>query len=227
MMGIASLFSFTFSIPHYFFTVALGKNCRPYHRYMGQWYNALYFWLSMIINFVFPFLCLLVFNSCIIYNIHHSLKGTVRRTSVSNKSEVQEDENSQTNRTQRQKEQSQRKNKFKSSEKQIFTTLLLVTFSFLILITPSYTFFFYNRLNNFVPTPKSLGIFYLCQQIAHKTFYVNNSINFLLYVLSGTKFRTDVLRLFHCSKQGRDSSSTSRSHDSTSGKPETSVTNYI
>ena len=32
----------------------------------------------------------------------------------------------------------------------------------------------------------------------HKMFYTNNGINFFLYVISGKKFRNEVLHLFKC-----------------------------
>ncbi len=90
--------------------------------------------------------------------------------------------------------------KIKKSEKQIYVILLLITFAFLILATPAYILFFYTRLFDLNFTGKTYASFYLLQQIAQKTYVTNNGINFFLYVLSGSKFRKDVLMLFGCCK---------------------------
>ena len=86
--------------------------------------------------------------------------------------------------------------KARSSENQITVTLLVVTFSFLLLTTPFYLVFIYLKLFGKGRTPKSFATFYLIYQIGEKSNYTNNAINFLLYVVSGQKFRTDVFQLF-------------------------------
>ncbi len=193
-------FSFTFNIPHWFFTAALGEDCRPYHRFMEEWYNTSYFWVSMALNYIVPFCCLLVMNSCIIHTIRKSLKENIqRKNSLFDTSKERSKHENSCDCTPGQIHQLKGNiPRLKNSEKQIYIILLLVTFAFLILSTPSYAFFFYTRVVEFIPTPYSLGIFYLCQQIAHKTFFVNSSINFFLYVLSGSKFREDVKKLCDC-----------------------------
>ena len=45
-------------------------------------------------------------------------------------------------------------------------------------------------------TPKSFATFYLIYQVGEKSNYTNNAINFLLYVVSGQKFRRDLAKLF-------------------------------
>ncbi len=203
------LFSFVYNIPHWFLSKALGKNCRPYIKNLGQWYNDVYFWLSMVINFLVPFVCLLFMNSCIICAVQKQVKGKI--AGVKNAQNRLENRNDQpkshdVNKTGSSDEIAFSKSaKVKNSETQIYMILFLVTFAFLLLTTPSYVFFFFVRTFNFIPNPKFLGVFYLCQQIAHKTFFVNSGINFFLYVLSGSKFRNDVLKLFQCHKTAHQS----------------------
>ena len=86
--------------------------------------------------------------------------------------------------------------KFKSSDKQVFAILLLVAFSFLILITPLYVFILYNLLVDYMKSPRAFAGFYLFYHVMHKMYFTNYGINFFLYVISGNKFRTDLLLLF-------------------------------
>ena len=75
--------------------------------------------------------------------------------------------------------------KLKSSEKQIFILLLLVTFAFLILMTPTYILILYVNLVDYTKSPETFAYYYLIFNIGHKTYYTNYGINFFLYVISG------------------------------------------
>ena len=46
-------------------------------------------------------------------------------------------------------------------------------------------------------TPYYHAGFYLFYNIGEKTYYTNSGINFFFYVMSGQKFRTDLLKLFN------------------------------
>ena len=100
--------------------------------------------------------------------------------------------------------------KTKTSEKQLYAMLLLVAFSFFILITPMYVFTLSNSFVDYRSSPKAFAGFYLFYNIMHKMFYTNNGINFFLYVVSGSKFRTDLVNLFRCKKNDDVSTSNSR-----------------
>ena len=49
---------------------------------------------------------------------------------------------------------------------------------------------------DYTKSPHSFAGFHLFYNIAHKLFYTNYGINFYLYVISGQKFRSDVISLF-------------------------------
>ena len=86
----------------------------------------------------------------------------------------------------------------KTSDKQIYIILLLVTFGFLILSSPGYLFMLYSMLYNYRKSPYSFAGFYLYYNVAQKLHYTNSGINFFLYVISGQKFRRDLMKLFQC-----------------------------
>ena len=115
--------------------------------------------------------------------------------------------------------------KVKTSEKQIFVMLLLVTFSYLILNTPTYLLVFLNFTSIKKQTADSLALFHLLYSVAQKALYTNYGINFFLYVISGEKFQKDltlvsknILRLIICvrSREVREQSTQDTSEFNTS-----------
>ena len=80
-------------------------------------YATIFPWVSEVINFVLPFVFLLTMNSVII----HTLRQRSKTNLMGSEGLSQIQKESQNIKT-------------KNSEKQIFTTLLLVTFAYLILI---------------------------------------------------------------------------------------------
>ena len=95
--------------------------------------------------------------------------------------------------------------RIKSTERQIYVTLLLVIFGFLVLTTPSKIMPPYVQAVGYGDTPTMFAVFYLFYQLSQKALYTNNGINFFLYIMSGQKFRTDLKKLFfHCKDKTND-----------------------
>ena len=163
-----------YSLPHFFMTIPNGNICVPYAKGMGHLAGKVYYWLDIFIGFGFPFVALLLMNSVIIHTL------CKRSSLLLAKAEPQ----------------GQNSTKLRSSEKQIIIMLLLVTFGFLILMSPSYGMTFYTIFVDFSRSRKLYAGFFLFASIGQKTFYTNFGINFYLYVISGTKFRSDLLKLF-------------------------------
>ena len=74
--------------------------------------------------------------------------------------------------------------------------LLLVTFAYLILMLPSYGMFIYTSFVDYQSSPDLFAGFYLIWVVGNKTYFTNYAINFYLYVISGQKFRSDLVKLF-------------------------------
>ena len=174
-------FSILFHIPHLFLTTHEGQQCIAYGRSAEKIQACLYYWLSFVLNFVFPFSSLLVMNGVIIYTIQRRSKLKVMSV-VSKGQGHSEGQHS----------------RMKSTERQIYVTLLSVTFGFLILTTPTFSVMLYTIIADFTKSPKIFAGFYLGYHIAHKTYYTNYGTNFFLYVMSGRKFRKDLIMLFVC-----------------------------
>ena len=177
---IIFLLSIGFNFPHIFLSETQDRYCIANRIASINVYGALYYWLSFIVSFALPFVLLLMMNSVIIHTLRQRSKIDLSRSQVQGQVEGQNP-------------------KGKNSELQIFIMLLSVTFAFLILTTPMYVLIFYVNFYH-GNTPYYYAGYYLFYSIGEKTFFTNNGINFFLYVMSGQKFRTDLVKLFKCNK---------------------------
>ena len=168
--------SILYNVPHLFLTDHENWQCLPYGKAMESIAGEFYYWFSFVIQFVLPFVSILSMNSVII----HRLRIRASRSNDLTGQSINPDP----------------KQKTKSSEGQVFAILLLVSFGFLILTTPAYAFFLYVMLVNFFFSPQAFAGYYLFYSVASKLQFTNYGINFFFYVISGKKFRTDLLKLF-------------------------------
>ena len=168
-----------FNIPHLFLGSVQGRQCLPFGTAMGKPYGELYYWLSFVISYELPFVLLLMMNSVIIHKIRNRSQVIIKHS-----------------RTEHQDQGQPKMTKMKTSDKQVYAILLLVTFGFLVLTTAGYLLFLFIMLVDFRTSPKMFAGYYLFYNIAQKLHYTNHGINFFFYVLSGQKFRTDLLKFF-------------------------------
>ena len=179
------IFSVSYNIPHLYITFSEGRRCGPFGRAMKTSIGQFYYWFSLFLNFALPFILLLIMNCFIIHTIRQRPKNINRRS----QSTIQGQGRSEG-----------QASKIKSSEMQIFIILLLVTFGFLFLTTPAYVLFVYINFGNLTKSPKTYAGYRLFHSVAQKLYYTNYGINFYLYVISGKKFRGDLVELFVRSK---------------------------
>ena len=170
---------------------------------MSSLHGQIYYWSSNVLSYFLPFVLLLIMNTVIINTLSKRSKSSKITKSSGSKGRSETEGHAQ---------------KARNSETQIFVILLLVTFAFLILSSPTYIYIFlvYAKLNK--PTPHGIATFHLLFSVAQKTYYTNYGINFYLYVMSGQKFRTDlglllktILNVITCKTSATD---TSTSHSS-------------
>ena len=170
--------SILYNIPFLFTITNMGQNCVADRSEIWQ---VVYHWLNYVVQFIIPFVSLLWMNSIIIHTLRKRSMFIIKKEMTSNQGQGQG-----------------QSSKMKMSEKQTYAILLLVVFSFFIFIMPRYIFLLYSTFVDAIKTPKSYSGFYLFHNIMHKMFYTNNGINFFLYVISGRKFRNEVLHLLKC-----------------------------
>ena len=180
------LFSILFHIPHLFIDSVFGNQCVTFFGVMITEYGQLYYWITYIMCYVLPFILLLIMNGVIIHFLRQRLQW----------SRILEGQSLGQGRSQGQAPVDRKLAKDKTSERHIYVTLLLVSFTFLILTTPACFFTFYVMFVDYTKTPLRMAGYYLYYHFGQKSLVTNNAINFFLYVTSGKKFRRDLVRLF-------------------------------
>ena len=132
--------------------------------------TKVYSWLSFVLNAVIPFTLLIHMNYVIVKTVRNSQVSGVRTRPVS----------------------------MKIAENQLTIMLLLVTTLFFILLCPTYIRFIYLLLTE-QDTPSQYVTSMFLYQITSKLYTTNSGINFLLYYISGQKFRKDLKDSLCCS----------------------------
>ena len=190
------LFAIVYNIPQAFLVDGETYQCVPYGKVDQILYSMVYYWFSFVINYALPFLLLLTMNSVIIHKIRQRQFGN----------------NSDDGDLGQGQGQSR-----KSTEGQTFAILLLVTFALLILTTPAYMFFIYIQVVDFMASPEAFAGYFLFYHSSFALQVTNYGINFFLYVISGKKFRTDLMKLFQ-RKHNSNETMTSRQTETSSLK---------
>ena len=120
---------FSYSIPFLFVAANNGEFCIPNSAASGNTLGQIYYWLTEILIFIFPFSSLLTMNSVIIQTLKQRSKKNILDSSGHDENEGQYF-------------------KIKQAENQIITTLLLITFVFLLLNIPVRTLVFYLNFSS-------------------------------------------------------------------------------
>ena len=188
------MFSFIFRSPHLFATHFRGKYCIPYSKILDKISGQFYYWLTFVLNFIIPFVSLVIMNSVIIRTLYKRSKSNL--TEIIEKRKVHQCQDQNQGQFQGQSQGQGQTHPMKSVERQIYTMLLLVTFGYLLLTTPGYAMLFYVNYVDYLKSPYNFAAYVLFFQVGEKTYYSNFGINFFLYVLSGQKFRNDLVKLF-------------------------------
>ena len=197
-------FTICYSILHLFISSVQGRQYLPYGTAMGKLYGEVYYWLSFIVLYALPFTLLLTMNCVIIHKIRN-------RANTMNKRDILP--NNIADKGQGQIQGQFQGSNLRAPDKQVYAILLLVTFGFLILTMPAYLLFLFIMIVDFTQSPVLYAGYYLLYHIAQKLHYTNHGINFFFYVISGTKFRRDLLKLFHIDPQESPESVTCQSSE--------------
>ena len=173
---------FIYNVPYFFLSGVIGDKCMAYA--LSNVISRVYSWLSFVLNAIIPFTLLIHMNYIIVNTVRNSRK--LFRSSDTNTG------------------MEKREVTMKSVENQSIM-LLLVTTLFFILLCPTYFRFIYLV---FVKrdTPSKHAKSMLIFQITSKLYTTNSGINFLLYCISGQKFRNDLKEILYCSTSRSSSS---------------------
>ena len=177
-----------YNVPHFFLSSVIGGQCFNFG--IRNVISKVYSWFSFVVNAVVPFTFLIYMNYVIVKTVRNSRRmygtnGIVARQSA-----------------------------MKSIENQLTIMMLLVTTLFLLLLCPTYIRYIYLLFAK-RDTPLQYANSMLFYQITAKFYDTNSGINFLLYCISGQKFRRDLKEILCCSDTSSDSNQSSSNHPET------------
>ena len=95
----------------------------------------------------------------------------------------------------------------RTTEVQLTIMLILVSSMFIILLLPFESWTIYLRVSEKFKTPKEFARFTFIFNIVYELYMINYGINFYLYLVSGRKFRADLISLFKRKPVSQNSSS--------------------
>ena len=184
---LLSLFicSLIYNSPHLLLANVVGEFCLTY-AIVGT-IVEMYSWITIIINGIIPFSCLIHMNYVILQTVrrsHKMFRSNTKRTGTGSVVEKNKGAN-------------KRQRIMKTAKNQLTIMLLLISTLFLILLLPAFIRFIYFSLVE-RDTPSKYASAILFFQITQKLYTTNNAINFFLYCISGKKFQDDLQEMFCC-----------------------------
>ena len=81
-------------------------------------------------------------------------------------------------------------------QRQLTVMLLVVTTAFLLLTSPQYIRYIIFSFLNITKDEQTFAFATLFYHLTNKLFYTNSAVNFFLYCIAGSKFRSDVKLLW-------------------------------
>ena len=173
------------------------QNC---HALTRNRFTAIYTWISVALNSLVPFTILIILNIFIINAVSSSKKFLDSdKTNITDESDrYTEGDNQPAKKEYKKYEDTMEKLKGASNqERQLKNMLLLVSFALLALTFPQYARHVVYALIGF-DTPDKFAVHISVSHLTRMIFFANNSLNFFLYCLGGSKFRQDVIKILKC-----------------------------
>ena len=134
-------------------------------------------WVSLCLNSVVPFTILLTMNCHIILAMKRHSKMLARHDKGT--------DGSSTNTTQKQS----------NRDRQITIMLLVVTFTLLLLTGPQYSRYVIFKFVDPISSPARNAFYVFMYHVTNKLIFTNSAINFFLYSLAGSKFRSETAKI--------------------------------
>ena len=168
----------------------------------GSVVSFVYPWMVVCVGLVTPFVLLVSMNAVIAMGIRNRLQYQCkyepeRRQQRDDPIELRDttvsDQQSPAQNLSRDNKQIR---PLSSRDRNAIVTLFLVSFTFLLFVTPHYVHIATFSMPNLIAKPSQHANYTLFFQISRQLYSMNNACNFFLYCLSGTKFRSEVAKLF-------------------------------
>lgn len=167
---------------HFFFTTIHTQGVCTVSGEHARFYKDIWSWIDATVYSFLPFMLLLIMNFIIVVVIS---KANAKKQRMTNNFK------------------SKRKDEQKSAviSRKLTIMLLSVTCTFLLLTGPAMVLNTMRELGKpyfDLSLPKDFAKYILTRQISRVLLYLNHSINFFLYCLTGSKFRQELIAMLRC-----------------------------
>jgi hypothetical protein len=154
--------------------------------YADFYQNMMY--VEIAVYVILPFVCLITANSVLAWKLRSSVKEA-RKTLTMTTTRVGNHSNADT------------RSKTAST---VTLTVMVVSLTYEVLTLPSGVYFlmFYLARRLMQPaTPEEVARQHMFWAVAWMLYYLNHSINFYLYILTGRRFRLEFIRIITCARK--------------------------
>lgn len=163
------------------------KTCMPLFEEYSYFFHHIWHWINFVVAFIIPFVVLAVGNSIIIYKIKRSQRKRRKMSMTKSRGNTENKE---------------------KERKTITIVLILLSTVFFLSQTPMSIYFIYipygiakaNLIacENYQEYTRQAEIIWLCYTIVNVLGYMNATLNFFLYIASGSRFRAEIKALLRC-----------------------------
>lgn len=189
---IALLFLFIFGLnSHWFYGLGTSdlsyytvKTCMPLYKEYSYFFHHIWHWINFVVAFAAPFVILAIGNGIIIFQL--TMRQRKRMSSLRSKGNLE----------------------FTREKKTITTVLILLSVVFFISQTPMSIYYIYipygiaevNKLacDNYPEYTKQAEMIWFFYSVVNMLGHMNATLNFVLYVISGSRFRAEIKALLRC-----------------------------
>ena len=168
-------------------------------------YRYYWHWIHFATSYIVPCTAIVFGNTFIVYKLRNSAMDSKRAETASASNTRKNDTNGTTSKL--------RPTRLSKQKKSVTLMLIMLSLIFIISQTPltifliceSHLLYDANKYacTDFLEYLDKAGKFKFTEAIVHNLGYLNSSINFFLYVLSGSRFRKDVKALLMCRRLSR------------------------
>ena len=157
--------------------------------------------VNLVVLPIIPFFVILIMNIIILRTVYKSQSFHQKNKKAGDDTEMngvrQNGKGSESN-ARKDNAQQEREKLERSRNHQLTIMMLLVSFAYLIIILPISLRVLAYAFIDITASPKTYAVYVLLYSAINLLLFTNNAINFYLYCISGSKFRSDLKKIFGC-----------------------------
>ncbi|XP_076472300.1 putative G-protein coupled receptor 139 [Babylonia areolata] len=163
---------------HFLYGMGVSAGWCYFEDYAFHFYVTVWHWVDLLISSLLPTVCLLVCDVILSLTLFKASAMTSRTARAASNENTTHAENSR-----------------RKAASRTTATILAVSFTFVFLTLPVCVYYLAYGDGSDIT---NVALWGLLETVAMMMWYFNSAVNFLLYCLTGTKFRTEFVRLFRC-----------------------------